>query len=194
MPEQIEYAVLRWDAGAKDYVIDRFEMKRERLRTRAEEEAPAETVTVEAPYTHPDGRTGTLRGTVYLAPLIRPAEIKAGPDGKPLWRPVVVAEQPSPHPWQRLTGPHYDLYPDHVTRYWEVEDRPIEDIKADRVAAIRAEGREALINALIEGGDPTETAKTVREALQAVDDAKTVREAHEAAIAAPERSQVREEG
>lgn len=178
MTERIEYAWIDFDADGRP-IVERTEWKGERLRTAPAEIYPAETVSVERPYTHRDGRTGTLRGTVALAARIDPPEVKIGADGKPAARPIVTAERPSPHPWQQLVGPLYDIGPDTVTRYWDVEDRPLDQVKAIRTDALRNATQRALLDALAEGDDLTAVRQAARAAGERLAAATTARAAHD---------------
>lgn len=175
----IEYAIIAIDdAGAA--TIERFEKKQRALRVADEVTTPAETIQAELAYRHPDGRKGTLRGTVALPAIVATAEVKRGRDGKPAARPVDEAAKPAVHPWQRLTGPHHEIGPDRVTRYWLVEDRPLEAVQAERAGEIRAALREAVIQAMVEGADVEPLRAAARDALAAVEKAADAKAAWEA--------------
>lgn len=167
MDERIEYGWVEPDPVTGEPAVVRTEWKGERLRVRPVEIAPAETRSIDVEWSG-DGRTGRLVGKLHLAPLVLPAEIKTGADGRPVVRPITTAPRPEPQAWERLVGPLYRIEPEEITRYWTVEDRRVDDLQAESTADIRAEMARRIADRLIDSDDASDIRAAGRAALAAV--------------------------
>lgn len=65
-------------------------------------------------------------------------EVKLFPDGSRTVRPV-EDETADPQPWQTVGPVAYRIETDRVVRYRPLIDRELADVRADRLAAVRAE-------------------------------------------------------
>lgn len=172
--ERIEYGWVEADADGNPVIVKRE--RRRPLRTEPVEVAPAETIAAELPYKHPDGRRGTLRGTVDLPATVEPAEVKRGADGHPQARPIVEEPKPEISASQRLAGPFERIEPETITRYWEVEDRPLAEVRAWKAAEIKSEMSSRIADRLLEADDAGDIRAAGRAALAAVAAAATWQE------------------
>lgn len=170
--ERIEYGWVEPDPATGELVVVRTEWKGERLRVRPVEVAPAEVREYRAAWA--EGlRRGEIVGRIFVEALVDAAEVKTGADGRPEARPVETAPRPAVQPWQRLVGPLYRIGPETITRWWDVEDRPLEEFRAERAEAVRAElGRRVGLR-LIEADDASDIRAAGRAALAAIAAAET---------------------
>lgn len=166
MDTRIEYGWVEPDPVTGEPVVVKTEWKGERLRVRPVEAAPAEVREYRAPWAA-DGREGEIVGKLHVAALVLPAEIKTGADGRPVVRPIETARQPEAAPWQRLVGPLYRIGPETITRWWDVVDRPLDELRGEREAEVKAE-----------------LVRRIGERLVVSDDVADIRAAGQAALAA----------
>ncbi len=174
MDERIEYGWVEPDPATGEMVIVKT-AHIGRLRVRPVEAAPAETRTYETAWSE-DGRTGVIVGKLFVDPFVLPAEIKTGADGRPTVRPIETAAQPQVGPGQRLVGPLYRIGPEAIARWWEVEDRPLDELRAERVAEVKGEMVERINDRLLEADDATDIRAAGRAALARLAEAVTAQE------------------
>ncbi|BBK30321.1 hypothetical protein EDC65_2234 [Stella humosa] len=186
MVERLEYGWVAPDPETGRLMIVRTEGGKSRLRVRPETVAPAETQDYRAPWRSEDGtREGEIIGKLYIAAKVLAAEVKLGAAGRPEARPIETGEPPVPGPGQRLVGPLYRIGPETITRYWEVEDRPLDELRAERVAEIKAAMVERINDRLLETDDAGDIRAAGRAALAAIADAKNVQAVAQVAVAWP---------
>lgn len=181
MDNRIEYGWVEPDPTSGQVVVVKTEWRRRRLRVRPVEVAPAETREYRAPWRE-DGREGEIVGKLFVRALVDAAEVKMGADGRPVARPIETAKQPAVQPWERLVGPLMEIGPETITRHWTVEDRPIEDLRAERTAEIRAEMKARIEDRLLERDDASDLREAGRAALAAITAAETARAVAEVAV------------
>lgn len=111
---------------------------------------PEERKEVETIYHDGHGRQAPLKGWVVLPALLKPAEVKRGPDGLPLERPLREEGKPEKPlaDWQILQGPEYIITDAEVIKRWTVVDVDLTAWKERQVENVRTATRER-INALV---------------------------------------------
>ena len=182
--ERIEYGWVVPDPATGEPVIAKTEWKGTRLRVRPVQAAAAEVREYRAPWAE-GGRTGEIVGRLHVEALVLPAEIKTGADGRPVVRPIETAPRPEPQPWQRLVGPLWRIGPETITRWWEVEDRPLDELRAERLAEVKAEMSQRIADRLLEVDDASDIRAAGRAALAAIAAAATAQAVAEVAVAWP---------
>ncbi|BBK37678.1 hypothetical protein STAQ_27560 [Allostella sp. ATCC 35155] len=183
MDNRIEYGWVEPDPATGEPAVVKTEWKGQRLRVRAVEVAPAETREYRGGWIAEDGsRSGTIVGKLFVDALVLPAEIKTGADGRPVVRPIETAPRPPVQPWERLVGPLYRIEPERITRYWTVEDRPLEELQTERTAEVKAELSARIADRLLERDDASDLREAGRAALAAIAAAETPRAVSEVAV------------
>lgn len=185
MTERIEYAWIERDEAGTP-VVAKIEVPGGRLATEPVELIPAEDVAIDIPYVHPDGRTGTARVT-RLEARVAPPQVKRGADGLPLVRPIVGDPKPVARPWQVVEPPVYEIGDAEVTRRWNVVDRDLDTVKAERADAIRAYLHRRVLDALALGEPLDEIQAAGRAAMQVLAEAKTAQDAFQVGVVVAER-------
>ncbi|MGE0719599.1 MAG: hypothetical protein AB7P02_29420 [Alphaproteobacteria bacterium] len=182
----IEYAILAWDDATRAYSVSEVRKMGARLRTHETVRVPSRLVTERRTLTFHDAENNrtaeaAVDVTFELPAVVDTGEIKRGPDGGLMARPIIDVDAPAPYPWQAVEGPYYTITEDEVLRSWRVTDCAVDAVRAARAKEITAEAR-ARADAV---GGPADFAMAARagDPDGIIDRAIAIREAADAALA-----------